>query len=142
MKIKDVISEINNFKTSTLAVICYFGDAFGANYYKKVVDVKAISIMSSKLLTYQNNDEYIKVVSLITSELDSDTSDIISINDILFVLSKLDKESELYCTDDDFNANPYFSISEIACIIDGNNDPDLKEFRELNRGHSIVEIVV
>ncbi len=142
MKIKDIILEMNSFDANMLVVICYFGGAFGANYYRKVVNIKEISIVSSKLPTHQNSNKHIKVISLITSELNSDNKDIISVNDILFILSKFDKESELYCITDDFNENTYSSVSEIACIIDGDNDPDLKEFKVANREQSIVEIVV
>lgn len=142
MIIKDIIKQMNDFDANTLAIICYFGGAFSANYYRKIVDIKEIDITPSKSPTHQNNNEHRHAICFVASELISNISKIISVNDILFMLSKFDKSLDLYCINDDFNINPYSFLSEISCIIDGNRDPDLKEFRELNKECNIVEIVV
>lgn len=142
MKIKDFIQEINTyFKADALAVICYFGCAFGQNYYKKIIDIKEMDVMSCKLSRTKKSNEFIKAACLVVSELDS-INKVISVENILFMLSKFDKELDVYCIDDCFNVDIYSSVSELCSIIDGAEDPDLEDFRNVHNDCSILEIIV
>ena len=142
MKIKSVLSEINNFDGNTLVTVCYFGGAFSLNYYKKIVGIKQIDIMSDKLPGHKNIKELTKAICLVASELDNNIDKALCVKDISVTLDQFDPELELYCVDDNIDGIHYSFVSEICCIIDANEDPDLKEFRESNNKCNILEFVV